>query len=434
MRKVKIATICFLGCAAVCLCAMLYMALSSGGAFFQGGGRVTVEGDGAEISFWENGQNYKMVLEKEVDPEEIGSLKIDYGMTLNSVLFYEGEGDKIVIREFMNYDPGKQGISLVELKNGELVVRGVRKNYFSFFSFRPRNAYTEVYLPAGFAERLGGLYVKTVSGDIASEIPFGPEGDFTVSSTSGDIFFRNTGADKIQVSSTSGDIRMLAAQADEVSVSSTSGDIILGPAEGSTMMSSVSGNITVNDLKGDGKFTSTSGDIFLENVTGRLNITTTSGDVSLGQVAGDMNISTTSGETRIGKAVGNLDADTISGDIVADVLEGEFQTDSTSGEVAILGGSGCGRADTISGDVRIFLGGLTGALEVSTTSGDVDVMLPGAGSYALDFDSASGSCDTFFDDVLTFSKKGNQARGKYGTGEHAVSVSTVSGSLQIGEY
>ena len=100
----------------------------------------------------------------------------------------------------------------------------------------------------------------------------------------------------------------------------------------------------------------------------------------------------------------------------------------------IANGTGQGRAETISGYVQIFLAELAGDLNISTTSGEVYLRVPETVSLPLDFDSTSGDCSTFFDDQLSFNKKGNKVDGQYRGGERQVQVSTTSGDLRISQY
>lgn len=412
MRKLKIATIVFLAGTGVCLCALLALALSGGGLWFGMGGNADA---GAEGTYREGSGTggYALVLEKEVAPEGISSLKVDYGMNSNDVYFYQGEGESVVIREYMNFTPNEKQISSVEEKDGGLLIKGARRNSFGFFFFQTRDAYTEMYLPAGFVEQLENVNIKTVSGEILSDIPFAAKKAFSFSSTSGDICFPEVKAGEIQASSTSGNIRLGTLLAEKISASTTSGDMEMGHTEGNVKISSTSGNA------------------ILEWVGGDISASTTSGDISMGEVDGDMDISSTSGIVRLREGKGSFDGDTVSGDIRLETLEGGFQMNTTSGNVTLSSGRGWGGAETVSGDVKLFLGSLEGDITVSTTSGNVDFLMPETGSFTLDFDSTSGGCTTFFDEQLRFNQKGNQAEGQYGSGENAVRVSTLSGDLRI---
>lgn len=396
MRKIKIATIIFLVCVGICLCAILGYALTM------------------EPGAWSRKRDsYSLVQEEEIDISGIRSLEIDYGGASNDVYFYEGSGDTILIREYMNYTPKDNQISAILREGDTLAIKGRKRWLFTFLLFRFGDAYTEIYLPAGFAQTLRSMEVKTVSGEISSKLPFRLQEDFGASSTSGDIFFPGIQSEKIDMCSTSGNICLEEAAASGISASTTSGDIALGRVLGNTTLSSTSGMLTLTQLSGD------------------LRASTTSGDIVLGEMDGGMNLSSTSGNISLEHGRGNLEAETVSGDIRSETLEGAFRLDTTSGTVSILGGEGQGTAESVSGDIRIFLENPTGDFEVSTTSGNVDFKLPDTEGYSLDFDSTSGECGTFFDQALTFNKRGNHAEGKYGNGVRTIRVSTVSGDLRI---
>ena len=399
MKKMQIALIGIIGAMMVFLCVALGVSLSRG---------IPSAGGG----------NYSLVQEKKFPAQDIRSLKIDYGKGSSGstdVLFYQGTGDEIIIREYMNYEPKQSQLSTIEQSGGELRIQGAGHRFFSFVSIGFRGAYTEVYLPAGFAGDMEALTVKTISGEISSEIGLTARGGFLASTTSGDMLFPEVQAEKIQVSSTSGDIRLDSALAEKQDISTTSGDITVEQARGETKISSTSGEIRVSALEGP------------------LRTSTTSGDITLGQVTGSIALSTTSGEIRLEEAKGDFDAESTSGDIRVESLEGSFRMSATSGELSVSRASGFGTAHSVSGDIRIFLDELQGGLDISTTSGDVSLQLPKTASLSLHFSSTSGECVTFFDEELSFNKKGNKAEGQHGGGEHSIDVSTVSGDLSISE-
>lgn len=399
MKQIKIATIIFLVCIGICLCAILGFALTMEPGTWGG-----------------NRGSYSLVQEEEIDISGVRSLEINYGGNPNDVYFYESPGDTILIREYMNYTPKENQISAIRRDGDTLAITGRKRRLFSFFLFRSGDAYTEIYLPAGFARTLRSMELKTVSGEISSKLPFQLQEYCQASTTSGDIFFPGIQSGKIRVSSTSGNICLEEAEASGVSVSTTSGDITLGRVLGDTTLSTTSGRFTLTRLSGELKASSTSGDIIL------------------GEIDGGMNLSSTSGDIRLEHGRGRLESETVSGDIRSEMLEGAFRLDTTSGTISILGGEGRGTADSVSGDIRIFLGNPTGDFKVSTTSGNVDFKLPDTEGYSLDFDSTSGECGTFFDQALTFNKRGNQADGVFGNGARTIRVSTVSGDLRIGRW
>ena len=397
MKKLQIALIGIIGAVMVFLCVALGVSLSRG---------IPSAGGG----------NYSLVQEKKFPAQDIRSLKIDYGKGSSGstdVLFYQGTGDEIIIREYMNYEPGQNQLSAIEQSGGELRITGAGHR---FFSIGFRGAYVEVYLPAGFAGDMETLTVKTISGEISSKIGLTAQGGFLASTTSGDMLFPEVQAEKIQVSSTSGDIRLDSALAEKQDISTTSGDITVEQARGETKISSTSGEIRVSALEGP------------------LRTSTTSGDITLGQVTGSITLSTTSGEIRLEEGEGDFDAERTSGDIRVGSLAGSFRMSTTSGELTVSRAGSFGRAHSVSGDIRVFMEDLTGDLDVSTTSGAVDLAFPGTADFRFRFSTTSGECGTFFDDALSFDKKRKNAEGELGAGTHSVEISTVSGDLDIREF
>lgn len=362
-KKILIIILCIL---TMFLCGILWVGLRSGEpGFFIHRGEVI-------------NNNYTLAMESEVNSEGITSLNIQYGMNSNSVYFYEGEEENIVIREYLNFEPEEGQLSAVSKQDSELLIKGKQRNSISFISFGgSRNGYVEVYLPADFTASLAAV---TVSGDVRSEREF-------------------VGADSFQISTTSGDLYFPKVEAEDI------------------------------------RFSSTSGDITLEQMAGEsIKAATTSGDIMLGLAKGDVEASSTSGDIRILSGEGQRNVSTISGEIRVDEINGSFDLDTTSGDVSVMQGEGYGNVNTVSGDVRIFLTELQSNLAVGTTSGEVHIKLPEEGSYTLHFDSTSGEAKTFFDDELSYNKRGNQADGTYGSGESKIiTVSTISGDLRITE-
>lgn len=412
MKRLQIALIGLTGAVMVLLCVVLGMFLTR---------EIPPEGHG----------NYSLVQEKKFPAKDIQRLKIDYGKSSADVLFYQGTGDEIIVREYMNFEPGKNQLSAMEQSDGELTIRGARLNRFLFFSIGYRGAYTEIYLPADFAQEMEALAVKTVSGDILSEIGLIIRDGFTVSTTSGDVRFPKVQAGRIQASSTSGDIA-LGQTTGSLTMSTTSGSIRLDGAEGEEAdISTTSGDITVGQAQGRMEVSTTSGGIQISGQKGSLQISTTSGDITLGQVTGDMTLSTTSGLIRLKEGQGDFDAESTSGDIRVGSLAGRFDMDTTSGELSVSGIDSHGAAHSVSGDIQILLTGLAGDLDISTTSGTVELGFPKTASFQFCFDTTSGECQTFFDDVLSFDSKRRNAKGQYGEGRHLVEISTVSGDLEV---
>jgi hypothetical protein len=118
-------------------------------------------------------------------------------------------------------------------------------------------------------------------------------------------------------------------------------------------------------------------------------LNTASGDLTAATVTGDVTIRSASGDVMLDKTGGELTVHTASGDTQATWVDGGARINTASGDVTIGYCAGPVTARTASGDVH--LGGVvSGSVEISSSSGDVDVaVVPGIGVY-LDLLSNSG--------------------------------------------
>lgn len=181
-----------------------------------------------------------------------------------------------------------------------------------------------------------------------------------------------------------------------------------------------------------------SGDVYIDydlNLEESLNVTVASGDVSVKNIkAAKAGFASASGEIKLQKLEAEeVNITTASGDVWIKEVNGRFRCNTASGKVDIADGCGYGNIGTASGDVKLFLAELTGDLSVSTASGEVTLKLPEDSSFAFDADTASGDIDTFFDDALQFSKRGDHAGGTVGNNASnmEVGVETASGDIRI---
>lgn len=318
--------------------------------------------------------SYRLVQEQKFPVEGISSIQIAYTKSGNDVAVYEADGNSIIVREYANYEAGNRELAEMKQQGGKLTVKGPRR-INTFINFN-KHIYTEIYLPAGYS---GELNIGTVSGGISISTDLSLEGELNLASTSGDIdtYSQNIKAKEINAASTSGEIRLSVLETGEVNVSTTSGDIWIEKADAPVSCASTSGEITVSGGAGARRISSTSGDVRVEELSGNISVNT------------------------------------------------------TSGETNIKGETGYGNIGSTSGDVFFSLAELSGNISINTSSGEVTMELPKEVSLEFEADTSSGEIDTFFDEALSFSKKGNHAAGTVGSGERKINISTTSGDVRI---
>lgn len=356
---------------------------------------------------------YTLAKEWEVPAAEIESLYMNYGMNSNDVYLYEGTGENIVIREYTNFTEREDWLSVVEQQGNTLTVKGKRRRAGLFLTgIWGNDAYVEIYLPSGV---LAETEIVTASGDICSEADWTGGSSFAVRTSSGDIDFAKVEAEKITAEASSGSITFHSAEG-EVSACASSGDI------------------SFREITGNAEIATSSGEIKVERIAGNAKLSASSGDVRLGYAEGDVRVSTTSGEIAVLGGAGARVISASSGSVMLADVDGWFEIKTNSGEITLESGTGYGEAKASSGDVDISLNHLEGSLNIGTTSGEVNISIPADASFAFSFDSASGECSTFFDDCLSYNRRGTSAEGDYGSRpDKEVEISTTSGSAYIWE-
>lgn len=360
------------------------------------------------------GRQYEVAGEWEIPAAEIESLYIDYSMNSNDVYLYEGTGENIVIREYVTFKQKEEWFSTIEQKGRSLIIKGKRR-YSGFFLTGGFNddAYIEIYLPPSL---LAEVDIVTTSGEIRSERDFESVRSFAVESSSGDI-------------------RLQSVVAEKITAGASSGNITFDYAEGKVSAQATSGDIVFHQIVGDAAISTSSGDITVKQIEGNITVSATSGDVVLYKAEGDAAVSTSSGEIQVLGGIGLRNCSATSGSIRLVDVVGRFDLHTTSGDIYLENGRGYGEADASSGDIDIRLSGLEGSLDIDTTSGEVGIRIPSDVSFTFAFDSSSGECITFFDDALSFNKRGTSAKGDYGSNpDMTINISTSSGDVHIWEW
>ncbi len=181
-------------------------------------------------------------------------------------------------------------------------------------------------------------------------------------------------------------------------------------------------------------------------------VTTVNGDVDVteGLEVGQLSVKTASGDARVrGMEFQELLFKSASGDLEASELSGRsVQAESASGDIQLAGGfdevhvstasgdadlSGSARAlrcSTASGDVEANLEQVPEQLDMSSKSGDCEVVMPDGEGFTLQFSTVSGELDSDFPLVGPIGKRSGEAIYLDGGGR-TFRMSSISGDINL---
>jgi DUF4097 and DUF4098 domain-containing protein YvlB len=343
MRRMIIGFIIAFAAIAVGLICLLTISISRGSEGFSHG-------------FSKGFSKTNLVNTQNISLDEINSINILYQS--DDVIFYPSDSEELVLKEYMNYTPDDNELSIINKSGSELTIKnGRQKIRFTAFRLFSNSTRVEIYLPDSYHNKLN---VETSSGNINSDL--------------------SLNLSELAASSSSGNIKMNEVYSDRISASASSGNINFQVAEGNRQFSTTSGNIKVLDGTGDSNFAASSGNITIEKASGYI------------------------------------------------------EAEASSGNIDIIDSIGGGDISTTSGNIKFGLTSLTNDVELTASSGDVRVILPNDASFDFTAETSSGDIRTFFDDVLSYNKKGNEASGTVGSSPNIdVTIETSSGNVRVSE-
>lgn len=237
----------------------------------------------------------------EIPLSQADSLLADYGSKNLNV--YVGQEDKIVIKEYLN-SGRSDAKATVTFEDNKAVVTGGRWawNWTNIFFWGGINERIEIYLPA---QGILDLELQTGSGNIRAEEDFAIETQrASIRAGSGNITWKNTGADDIVLYANSGNIRGDELKGD-TSLHTGSGNITVKEIAGAVTAEAGSGNITIERLSGSCVAEAGSGNL-------RVNATEVTGDISLHTGSGNQKLElpeAVSFSLQVGTGSGNVHTD-----------------------------------------------------------------------------------------------------------------------------
>jgi hypothetical protein len=141
-----------------------------------------------------------------------------------------------------------------------------------------------------------------------------------------------------------------------------------------------------------------------------------------------------SGEITLDGVTGDVLADTISGALEGRDVDGSVRFKSVSGDLTLANGSLTElQADNVNGQIAADISlAASGAMRVSTISGDVTLRLPADSDTRVRLHSTAGYVRSEFDSLrATMSPGSHTVSGNLGDGSGNVSVNSVSGAVTL---
>ena len=165
-----------------------------------------------------------------------------------------------------------------------------------------------------------------------------------------------------------------------------------------------------------------------------MDIETVSGEINIDKLEADnFKANTTSGDVNINSLLADItDFSSVSGGIDIKVLSSktnEFET--TSGDIKIEAITGDIKANSVSGSITALYSKFNNEVAAETISGDVELGLPQASEFKVDFSSTSGELDNDFPLVVIGKVEKRDIKGTVGNGQKTIRIETISGDAAI---
>lgn len=191
---------------------------------------------------------------------------------------------------------------------------------------------------------------------------------------------------------------------------SSDGNIYLKGLEANQICKTSDGDIELSFIKGDVKGTTSDGDVFANEIFGFTDLKTSDGDVKIKNILGDCNLVTSDGNIDVFDTKGEIFAHTSDGNITFDDLKGSLE------------------AETSDGNIKGSIIDLYKKLDLSTSDGDIDIIIPDG--LGLDLELRGERISVELDDYRRNTNK-NRLFGTVNEGGILVSLRSHDGRINL---
>lgn len=167
----------------------------------------------------------------------------------------------------------------------------------------------------------------------------------------------------------------------EFSFNSDDEDILISAKRETGFWGWFSGNIRIRfeifvPSKYNLRLKTSGGDMSLSNIDGKIKLMTSGGDLRIIESVGPMEISTSGGDIVLNNCVGKFQLKTSGGDISAKNIKGNILASTSGGDINLVASDSQIEASTSGGDVRVDYSGENLGISLSTSGGDIVVIVP----------------------------------------------------------
>lgn len=179
---------------------------------------------------------------------------------------------------------------------------------------------------------------------------------------------------------------------------------VFSPVEVSSHIRTSGGNLELKDLSGNEDFSTSGGNMDVTHLAGTIrgrtsggNVTvtdshndidlaTSGGNMSATRCEGKVHLETSGGNVGLHSVKGTIRATTSGGQVDGGQIEGELQAHTSGGNIDLADVSGSLEASTSGGNIHVTFLSVEKYVDLSNSSGDITVQLPGNKGMDLRFD------------------------------------------------
>ena len=204
------------------------------------------------------------------------------------------------------------------------------------------------------------------------------------------------------------------------------------PAQTEARINVGSGRIELSGISGPSYLESGSGHVRAAQIGDTVEARTGSGSIELEDIKGAATATAGSGSISFSRGSGGITAQTGSGRVTIDHPGGRVSIHAGSGSIQLEGATTDTRATTGSGHLRVSGNPASGSYwDLQTSSGSMELTVPSDASFRLYAHTGSGRIHSDIPITVTEETSRRSLRGRIGSGDARVEVSTGSGSITI---